>query len=63
MARICESICNAVISSIPMEKGKRRKYYKVADFLPVLKKREPDLTPEQQEYIRKKHGKRRNRLS
>lgn len=53
------SIVNAVRSTIPMQKGQHRPKAKTAaDFYPQRAKREPDLTPEQKEYIRKKHAKR-----
>ena len=52
------TITNAIYSTIPIPKGKRRpKPLAPADFYPQRKKREPDLTPEQQAYIeRKKRG-------
>lgn len=57
------AIVNAVHASIPLPKGRRRpKALKPSDFYPEAKRREPELTKEQKEHLRKKHGnKGRNR--
>ena len=61
MAVPAASIVGAIQSTIPLPKGKRRpKPPKPSDFYPAQKGKQPDLTPEQREHIRKKHGKRRN---
>lgn len=62
MARICETVFNSILSTIPIPKGKARPRPCAAkDFLPVIEaQRTVELTPEQQAHIRKKHGKRRN---
>lgn len=53
------AIVNAVRATIPIEKGKSRpKPVKPSDFNPEQRKRDPDLTPEQREHIRKKREKR-----
>jgi hypothetical protein len=58
---LASSIVNAVYSTIPVPKGRKRpKTMTPQDFYPNFKSPAPDLTPEQAEFIRKKHGKRRN---
>jgi hypothetical protein len=55
------AVVNAVYATIPLPKGKRRpKALKPTDFYPEQKNAGPELTTEQQEHLRKKHGKRRN---
>lgn len=56
------AVVNAIRSSIPLQKGQRRpKPLQASSFYPEQKRREPDLTPEQKEHIRKKHAKRRSK--
>lgn len=63
------AIVNQVAATIPQQKGARIKSKKATDYYPVTtkatavakKKAGARLTPKQQEYIREKHGKRRNR--
>lgn len=55
------ALMSAIYSTIPMPKGKRRPRAPTpSDFYPKQEKRDPELTAEQREHIRKKHGKRRN---
>jgi hypothetical protein len=57
------AIVGSIQNTIPVEKGKRRpKPPKASDFYPSQPKAELQLTPEQKEHLRKKHGKRRNSL-
>ena len=64
MARICETVHNSIVKTIPVPKGGARPRMRaVKDFLPVIEGQGSgmtDLTPRQQAYIRKKHGKRRH---
>lgn len=53
------AIVNAVHASIPLPKGKRPKAMQASDLYPHSKKRDPELTPEQREHIRKKRAKRK----
>lgn len=51
------SIVNAIYSTVPTPKGHPRpKRLTPQDFYPMSKGREPDLTPEQREYIKKKRS-------
>lgn len=60
-AMMASAICNAVRSTIPIQRGHAKpKSLKPSDFYPITQRQEPDLTPAQREYIRKKHGKRRH---
>lgn len=62
MGVMASSIVNAIYASIPIPKGsKRPKPLQASDFIPSFKKQSVDLTPEQQAYIDRKHGKRRHR--
>jgi hypothetical protein len=51
-------LMNTINSTVKWKRKPRK--WKASDLSPSEKKRAPDLTPEQQEHIRKKHGKRRN---
>lgn len=58
------AIVNQVAATIPRKRGVSVKSKKASDYYPVTtKKTAVILTPEQQEHIEKKHGKRRNRRS
>lgn len=48
------AIINAIKATIPLAKGKRHKPVKASDLYPQQPKAEPDLTPKQRAYIRKK---------
>lgn len=52
----------ALMNTINSTVGWKRKprAWKASDLCPEKTKRAPELTPEQREHIRKKHGKRRN---
>ena len=55
------ALMSAIYATVPIPKGKRRpRAPKPTDFYPGKEAREPELTAEQREHIRKKHGKRRN---
>lgn len=61
-----QEIVNAVRATIPVEKGgKRPPMLKAEQLYPTTKtaNSKPQLTDEQQEFLRKKRGKRRNRNS
>lgn len=56
------AVVNAIRASVPLQKGQRRpKAMAASDFYPQRARREPELTPEQKEHIRKKHAKRRSK--
>lgn len=57
------SVVNQVAATIPRKRGVSVKPKKASDYYPVTTKKTAVvvLTPEQQEHIEKKHGKRRNR--
>lgn len=56
------AVVSAVRSTIPVSKGRPRpKPIKASDFYPRQAKAEPDLTPEQRTFIRKKQAKRAKR--
>lgn len=53
------ALVNTIRSTIPAPKGKPRpKQVKASDFYPQQKKSDPELTPAQRAYIRKKQAKR-----
>jgi hypothetical protein len=55
------SLYNAIMATIPIAKGRRRpKQLKPEDFYPQMKGKNPSLTPQIQEHLRKKRAKRKN---
>lgn len=60
MGAVASAIVNAVYATIPVPKGKTRpKPLQPSDFYPQQKKREPELTPELREALRRKRAKRK----
>jgi hypothetical protein len=62
-AMIAAEISNAIHRTIPLAKGaKRPKPLAPSDFYPVVRSSadQPQLSPSQAEYLRKKHAKRRH---
>lgn len=58
------AIANTVRSTIPIPKGRQRpKPVKASDFYPHRSKAEPELTPEQRAFIRKKQVKRAKKVN